>query len=130
MQEISSEWVDLNRIIKVERIRLNQGHLHTNTAYYISSLEDDTAELFHDYIQQHWSIENRLHWVKDVSMREDKSKTVGGMAAENIFLLRKITINLYRADGFDSIRYATQRFANNLKELIKLIKMSSNKNRT
>ena len=50
-------------------------------------------------IRNHWGIENRLHWVKDVCMNEDKSQTISGMAAENISILQNIVINLFRTNG-------------------------------
>ena len=128
-RDIDTDWAGLNRIIKVERIRLNHGHTHQVTAFYISSLEESTAERFHNYIQLHWSIENRLHWVKDVTMKEDKSKTAGGMAAENISLMRNISINLFITNGMDSIKYATQRWANNINSLLKMIYNSKIKKR-
>ena len=50
-------------------------------------------------------------------MKEDISNTAQGMAAENISLIRNIAINLFRLNGFDSIKYTTQFYANNFKEL-------------
>lgn len=88
---------------------------------YISSIKKNNAKYFGRYIRNHWGIENRLHWVKDVIMKEDTSKTAGRMAAENISILRNIAINLFRLDGFDSIKHATQLYANNFKELWRLI---------
>lgn len=81
------------------------------------------------YIKDVWGIENRLHWVKDVIMKEDTSKTAKGMAAQNISIIRNIAINIYRTSGIDSIKYATQMYANNVKELMKLIKKASKKKR-
>ena len=74
----------------------------------------------HDAFQNFVSIENRLHWVKDVCMNEDKAKTISGMAAENISILRNIVINIFRTNGYDSIKYATEICSNNLKLLIML----------
>lgn len=45
-------------------------------------------------IRQHWSIENRLHWVLDVPFHEDASRTREQHARHNLVLLRKIAINL------------------------------------
>ena len=44
-------------------------------------------------------IENGLHWVLDVVFREDASRVRDRDAARNLALLRKIALNLVRADG-------------------------------
>lgn len=129
IQGIDTGWVGLTRLIKVERIRKNHGNLHQVTGYYICSYALDEAKLMYGYIKDVWGIENRLHWVKDVIMKEDISKTAKGMAAQNISLIRNIVINLYRANGIDSIKYATQKYANNVKELMKIIQKSSKQKR-
>ena len=123
---ISSEWIGLKRIIRVERMTIKNQRITRETAYYISSIQSNRAQKFAKHIQQHWGIENRLHWVKDVSMKEDVSKTAKGNAAQNISIMRNITINLFRTNGFDSIKYATQFYANNFKELRCLITSKTN----
>jgi predicted transposase YbfD/YdcC len=49
-------------------------------------------------IRGHWSIENGLHWVLDVGFHEDASRVREHTAARNLALLRKIALNLARAD--------------------------------
>jgi predicted transposase YbfD/YdcC len=95
------------------------------TAYYISSIRSNKAAFFGNHIRNHWGIENRLHWVKDVCMNEDKSKTVKGMAAENIAILRNIVINIFRTNGYDSIKYAMEVCVNNPKELVRITKCNA-----
>ena len=118
---ISSEWVGVKRLIRVERTVITKKKTTHETSYYMSSASSNKASFFAKHIRNHWGIENRLHWVKDVSMNEDKSKTRGGMAAENISILRNIVINLFRTNGYDSIKYATEVCNNNFKELTRLI---------
>ena len=88
IQGIDSDWKGLKRLIKVERTRVNQGHIHQITGYYICSYAMDQAMIMYQYIKDVWGIENRLHWVKDVMMKEDTSKTTKGMAAQNISIMR------------------------------------------
>ena len=49
-------------------------------------------------VRRHWSIENALHWVLDVTFREDDSRVRDRTAARNLALLRKIALNLVAGD--------------------------------
>jgi predicted transposase YbfD/YdcC len=59
----------------------------------LTSCSDDPAVLV-QAIHRHWSIENALHWVLDVSFHEDDSHVRDCTAARNLALLRKIALNL------------------------------------
>ena len=53
----------------------------------------------------HWGIENRLHWVLDVTCNEDQARNRKGHGAENLALLRKLALNLARLEpGKGSMR--------------------------
>ncbi len=118
---ISQEWTGLSRLIRVERSVTCKGKQSRETSYFISNIRCNQAKTFAKHIRNHWGIENRLHWVKDVIMKEDASKIAKGMAAENLSIIRNIVCNLYRSNGFDSIKYAIELYANNFKELFELI---------
>ena len=47
----------------------------------------------------HWGIENRLHWVLDVTCHEDQARNRKGHCAENLALLRKLALNLARLEA-------------------------------
>ena len=46
-----------------------------------------------------WGIENRLHWVLDVTMNEDRKCNWKDHGPENIGLLRRLALNLARLEG-------------------------------
>ncbi len=73
------------------------------------------------FIRQHWHIENRLHWVKDVIFDEDRSKQKSGKAPINFSIMKTWVLSLYRLHGFDSIESAIERFAHNLTALSSLL---------
>lgn len=70
--------------------------------YYITSLDHrergKDAAYFAALIRDHWSIENKLHWSLDVSFDEDGCRVRQGNAAENLSRLRRIALNLLKAE--------------------------------
>ncbi len=101
MENISTDWVGLKRIVRVERFGTRGNTPYSETAYYISSITLEAPD-FAQGIRGHWGIENQLHWVKDVVFNEDKAQIVDGYAAANFSILRSFAINLFRHNGFDS----------------------------
>lgn len=59
---------------------------------YIGSLAPD-AERIGQAIRSHWTVENRLHWVMDVSFNDDQMRTRTKAAAHNLAVLKHITLN-------------------------------------
>ncbi len=101
---ISPAWIGIKSLIKVERVGTRAGKKYHEIVCYISSLIRTAAE-FADGIRQHWEIENRLHWVKDVVFKEDSSRIRTGDAPANFSIIRAIEIALIRRNGYDSITY-------------------------
>ncbi len=93
------EWPDLRSLLAVETIRSvnGTGKVESEIRYFLTSCGDDPAVLA-QAIRRHWSIENSLHWVLDVTFREDDSRVRHRTAARNLALLRKIALNLVTAD--------------------------------
>jgi predicted transposase YbfD/YdcC len=91
---VLQEWPQMKSIIAVESIR-RVGHEDTTCEirYFISSAEPVDSRI-PTAIRQHWSIENSLHWVLDVTFGEDNSRIRDRNACENLALLRKIAINM------------------------------------
>lgn len=73
------------------------GKVEAEIRYFLTSCGDDPAVLV-QAIRRHWSVENALHWVLDVTFREDDSRVRDRTAARNLALLRKIALNLVTAD--------------------------------
>jgi hypothetical protein len=57
-------------------------------------LGGDDPKVLIQAIRRHWTIENGLHWVLDVTFREDDSRVRDRTAARNLAILRKVAINL------------------------------------
>jgi len=83
-------------IIRV-RTRVQRGQtLHVETRYYISSAVL-SAERAGQAVRGHWGIENRLHWVLDVTFNEDQSRLRKGFGARNMAVVRHFALNLVRS---------------------------------
>jgi predicted transposase YbfD/YdcC len=84
--------MQLTRIVKVEARRTIGQQTQSEVRYYISSLAADAAVLAPS-IRTHWQIENSLHWVLDVAMREDDCRIRTDHAPENVSLLRHLALS-------------------------------------
>jgi predicted transposase YbfD/YdcC len=92
-----SGWPELSTVLAVETIRGGAGKAAAEVRYFLTSCGDDPAVLA-QAIRRHWSIENRLHWVLDVTFREDDRRVRDRTAARNLALLRKVALNLLARD--------------------------------
>jgi predicted transposase YbfD/YdcC len=94
------DWPGLRAVLAVETIRgiPGRGKVTAEIRYYLSSAKLP-PEALAAAIRNHWRVENGLHWVLDVTFREDASRVRERTAARNLALLRKVALNLARADG-------------------------------
>ena len=93
----ASLWRDL-RMVSMVISEVTQGEKTTSERrYYIGSLPCDARRVARS-IRSHWSVENNLHWVLDVVFREDDSRIRKGHAAENMAMLRRLTLSLLKQD--------------------------------
>ena len=97
--EPSCGWPDLSAVLAVETIRgVNGAHkVEAEIRHFLTSCDDDPAVLV-QAIRRHWRVENALHWVLDLTFREDDSRVRDRTAARNLALLRKIALNLIARD--------------------------------
>jgi len=92
-----SQWLELSTVVMVYRTRQLWNKTTTEVCFYISSLEADAAR-HNQVIRSHWSVENSLHWVLDVTFNEDASRIRSGYAPENLGLLRRLSVNLLKRE--------------------------------
>ena len=96
-----ADWPKCKTIGLVDSLRkVGDDESNFERRYYISSREL-TAEQLAVAVRGHWAVENRLHWVLDVSFGEDASTVRKDNAPQNLSLLKKIVLNLIRLDTTD-----------------------------
>jgi predicted transposase YbfD/YdcC len=72
-----------------------KGATRTETRFFISSRALSAAEAA-AAVREHWAIENRLHWVLDVTFADDQSRLRKGHGARNMATVRHFALNLVR----------------------------------
>ena len=90
-------WKGLQTIAMIQRQRCIDNQVSTQTAYYISSLDNDAGHIL-SCSRDHWAVENSLHWVLDVTFAEDDSRIRLGNAPQNFAVLRRIALNLLKQE--------------------------------
>ena len=91
------QWAGLQTAVMIRAERRIGEQVETETRYYLSSLPGDAQQLL-AAVRDHWHIENRLHWVLDVTFREDDSRIRTGNADQNMTVLRHMAINLLKRE--------------------------------
>jgi hypothetical protein len=119
------DWPSLEQGLCLQRrmVDLATGVISTEQVYGLTNLRTDQLDLSQllKRWQGHWGIENRLHWVKDVVLKEDASRVRVGQAPFVLATLRNALVSCLRALGFDSISQARRHFALNLDEALAFI---------
>ncbi len=93
-------WVGVLTLVMVTRLVWCQatGVGSREGSYFLSSLRPN-ARRIGSAIRGHWSIENGLHWVLDVVLREDARRVYDRTAAENVAFLNRLALSLLRGDA-------------------------------
>jgi predicted transposase YbfD/YdcC len=103
--------------------RKGPGSYEAETVYLISSLDcrEHGPEAFLAVNRAHWSIENRLHYVRDVTMGEDACRVRTGSAPQALAGIRNSVIALARHDGWGNIAAALRHYAVNVVKALRLV---------
>ncbi len=92
-------WPGAAQVARIERTREIGGKVSTETAYIVTSLTAAEAgpERLLALTRTHWAIENRLHYVRDVSFNEDRCRVRSGARA--LAAIRNLALYLIRSAG-------------------------------
>jgi predicted transposase YbfD/YdcC len=93
------EWSGAKTVIAVETISSKNNDpkrkVSSEWRYYLSS-HKCTDKRLPDYIRNHWGIENKLHWVLDVHLKEDDDQKAEHNSTRSFSLLKRIALNIVR----------------------------------
>jgi predicted transposase YbfD/YdcC len=117
------DWPGARQVCLVERTRRLHGHETIETVCAITSLgpERASAERLLALARGHWEIENRLHWVRDMSFGEDACRVRTGAAPEILAALRNAGLRLLRRRGVTAIAACLRRHAAKPLEALRLV---------
>lgn len=119
----------IKQVFSIHRIRESKksGKITEETAWgghtqfaHIKSPEETLRES-----RAHWVIENREHWVRDVTFSEDKSKIRTGNGAHMMAILRNMALNLLRSRGIKNIRKSIQEFSSSALALLNFFEIKA-----
>ncbi|MGW3240459.1 ISAs1 family transposase [Streptomyces olivaceus] len=119
-------WVEFSGARQVAQLRrtvTRKGQRTVEIVYLITSADarDAPPATLAAWVQSHWEIENRLHWVRDVTFDEDRSQIRTGNAPRIMAALRNTVITLLRLDANHNIAAALRHHARNTDRPINLL---------
>jgi predicted transposase YbfD/YdcC len=120
------DWVDFPGATQVAQLRRSVTRAGTTTVevvYLVTSAERIAASpaVLASWVQGHWGIENRVHWVRDVTFDEDRSQVRTGHAPHVMATLRNTAISLLRLTGWTAVARALRHHARDPNRPLNLI---------
>jgi len=108
---------------RTQRENTKTGEITSQTQYGITSLtpEKTSAEALLKLRREHWTIENKVHWLRDTVLGEDASHARTGSIPEVMAALRNTVLSVLRFNGYTKIAETLRFFASNPKLAVKLM---------
>jgi predicted transposase YbfD/YdcC len=121
MRGLRDDWKNLTSLGQAINLTERDGREVSEVRYYILSLEPRVKQ-FAAAVRGHWGIENCLHWVLDVTFREDECRIRKDHGPENFATLRRAAVGLIKQDkSKGSVRKKRKRAAWNNDALLNLL---------
>ena len=120
---VGEGWPHLRQVCRIERQRTVKGRTQTKVSYAVTSVAPAAggAKRLLRILRKHWDIENRVHWVRDVTFDEDRSQVRTGNAPQVMAAFRNLTSTLVRWAGHTNVAAALRRHAAHVSEAFALI---------
>ena len=105
---VGAAWPHLSQVACLKRQRTVNGKTQVEVTYLVTSASADraNAKRLLGWNRSHWGIENRLHWVRDETLGEDRSQVRVGSGPQVMAAVRNLTLTLLRRSGAINIAAA------------------------
>lgn len=97
LQEKVAAWAGCQSVGQVISVVNREGKRTEEIRFYISSAKNNVRQ-FAEAVRGHWGIENSMHWVLDMTFREDESRIRKDHGPDNFALLRRMALALIKRD--------------------------------
>ncbi len=108
-------WPHLAQVCRLDRQRVNcrTGEIEGKVTYLVTSLPPARADAttLLALVRGHWGIENRLHWVRDVTFDEDRCQIRSGAAPQAVAACRNLVLALARRAGATNVAATLRTYA-------------------
>jgi predicted transposase YbfD/YdcC len=121
---LAPAWIEFAGAAQVAQVRRTvtwKGKKTVEVAYLITSDRTAGPAALAVWNRGHWEIENKLHWVRDVTCQKDKSLVRTGDAPRVMATLRSLAISLLRLDGHTNIAAANRDHARDPQRTLRLL---------
>jgi predicted transposase YbfD/YdcC len=121
---LAPAWIEFSGAAQVAQLRrtvTRKGKKTVEVVYLITSDQAADPATLAAWVRGHWEIENKLHWVRDVTYQEDKSLVRTGNAPRVMATLRSLAISLLRLDGQPNIAAANRHHARDPQRTLTLL---------
>ena len=117
------EFTGATQIAQLRRTVTRNGKKAVEVVYLITSADHHQAPpaTLAAWVRGHWGIENRLHWVRDVTYDEDRSQVRTGNSPQVMATLRNTAISLLRLTGVKNIAQRLRHHARNPETILNLL---------
>jgi len=118
-------WPDVAQVLRrtCRRINLRTGRLETEVTYGLTSLPRYLAgpAQLEQIWRGHWTIENRVHYVRDETFGEDRCQLWSGSAPQALAAIRNAVLSLLRFHGWSNIAAAARNYASHPQRALRLL---------
>lgn len=124
--DLNLHWPGVAQVLLVHRQRRIKGKASVEICCGITSRDAGraTADTLLTFTREHWGIENRLHYVRDVTLGEDACRVRSGAAPHFLAVCRNLVVGLVRDAGWTNCAAALRRYAARPHEALALIRGS------
>jgi predicted transposase YbfD/YdcC len=119
--ELQSQWAGLRAFVALKRRGVRDNKPFEHHSWYLLSQVIPATQAASLIRHHRASVENKLHWVKDVSQGEDNSLIRAAQPATVMAFLRTWALTAFRNAGFDSWTKATRLFKHDLPKLLSFL---------